>query len=293
MGKREKDKTKRCDSRSLNIDKLEQFIWSTFFINKGLFQHVSTYYGINSYDTPNYKDELKNAEETLVKLQTQRTNLVDAVKGGAMLHEDIKESMDKLRPSITEYEELVKRIESKLGNVQNEDYKELSQAHKYYTDMPFAERRKLVEKFIDHITIYYIDDHQPIEVQNKTTNQWVRYFVLEIKFKITGLSQRFTNGWSLNLNDWTEFKKGVEKNILTFPYNTADITDRPIVEMRPYRLVGNDRNKKVVTAYDTLVPYGNVEDWSEKQLIVHYRKERYIRYKAELIHKLYFDLDSL
>jgi len=191
-----KRRSLNCGNRSINIDKIESFIWRCLFSSSYLKNAISEYHDENA----NYSRLISKAAElntALELLNSQVSNLVSSIKMGVLRPKEAEPELVKLRPEIEALREKIELIEKRNIALSNniDDWQHNGIKTIYY----FKEKVEIITKFIEKIIVHW--------VEKRVDGQLIRYYLIEIKYKIGDLNQFFTNGVGLNMDQWFSIEK--------------------------------------------------------------------------------------
>jgi len=269
MSKRNKNGS--CGNRSINIDKVEGFIWTVLF-SDGRIRDAIMDDSVSAKKIEEYKLKLSGYEMKLKEAYKGRRNLLDVVKTGALKMDEINENIVEIRKEIEELTMSISDLKSKIKLIDTSDVEELNRNKKYFDDLPFEKRKELVNKFIENISVRWI--------QEKFEGVTIRYYLLTITYQVAGIKETYTNGFGLDLDTWANIKYSEEDDDYFFDYQFT-VNPTHILKKLPFKNNGDSG----FPYFTTVVPYGDVDLWDEDDLLSYYGKERLIRYRAELKHK--------
>lgn len=180
-----------CGNRSINIDKIESFIWKCLFSTTFLSNSILEYTESNS-DYLTLHSKRKECLAKLEEISVQMGRIIDSIKEGYVKPHETEEVMNSLRADLNKSDDTLKRIEGHLKsldvhpNMINEIHQKMN--------FSFEEKVDIVWKFIDQIHVHWN------ELPDKDTTY--RFYILEIHYSIGNLKQLFTSGFKSNLDQW-------------------------------------------------------------------------------------------
>jgi DNA invertase Pin-like site-specific DNA recombinase len=165
-------RTKSCGNRSINIDKLETFIWKRLFMKGEFISKIEKEY-TNTDSKARLNDisnELKKKYKEVSKIEKQREKAIGLVIRGLVSEEELKQTLTTLSNKIESLKEIIaqlKKEENKITSSQEviEEYKNLFD--KYSENTTFQEKKKLVNDVIKNIVITTKDNYFHLEVSYK------------------------------------------------------------------------------------------------------------------------------
>lgn len=259
-----------CGNRSINIDKVEKFVWETLFSN-GVVSEAIYNNIIDSSGNLKNRTKLETAESNLEKVQAERKRMLNAIRTGTITMEEAAASMEEIRDRINDYMSEIETIHERLKQLTNIDVADLRHDREHFDKMVFTEREKLVNKYIKSVEVKWIEEEQD--------GVLVRYYILTVTFNVDDFQVRYVNGLGMNLDVWHRIADEVDED-RGFVDGKIDIDSKE--KEVPFRRmeVGG------YPVFGTLVPYGDVDSWDEGELERYYGKKKYKRFKAEREHKL-------
>ena len=258
-------KGENCGNRSINIDKIENFIWDTLFINNNISQAIMEEIGSSS-TRKQCESEIDKIRQNIDVENEGKNNILKGVKSGAFQIEEVEEDMKLIRNNIKQYETKIKLLKDRISSLNDDDVIELFENEDYFIGLSFEHKRRLVEKYIEVIDVFWVD-----EVLDGVR---IRYYKLIINYKVGGIKEMYTNWYGLDLDKWSKVEYDEMNDIIHFSRanSTAieDLFNKVVVDTYPNHL--------------TLAP--NEETQEEDDIIKFYGAKKYKKLKAELRHKL-------
>lgn len=159
-GKRLKGDEK-CSNRSINIDAMEDFVWTRFFVEQRFIEKVKESVEANK-DTSKYQmlvDSINDIDGQMAALDKQKKNAIRLVISGVLSDDDVKSELKVLagqkdvlveqKNRIDEELEFIRAVEKQHETVKNHisDLK---------NDTPFNIKREIIHKYIKKIEINVI-----------------------------------------------------------------------------------------------------------------------------------------
>ncbi|MBL6664140.1 MAG: recombinase zinc beta ribbon domain-containing protein, partial [Flavobacteriales bacterium] len=265
-------KNENCGNRSVNIDKIEFFVWRVLFQDERTFKALVEDIG-SVGKLEQYNQELTDANSEYKELQLKKDRVLNLVSEGIMEIEEVRKKISEFRLQITETNGLISNIKQKINNVNSNEIQDLQRSSEYFKKLSFLERKTLVEKFIESVKIHW--------VENEIDGDTIRYYLIEVIYTINNIVEVYTNHYGLDLDTWLNVKYDKVLDDIYFDYKFVPSTEY-FFEESPFR-IGNDGD--FWTDYTTLVPYGDINFWTTEDLEDHYGKVKYRKFFKELEHK--------
>jgi hypothetical protein len=117
-------KHEKCTNRSINIDVLESFVWSTLFENKTIFNKVKQSFKDGGQDKKKIELEnmVKGYQQTLKALDKEYKRTIDLVVRGVVGESDITETKNRVVRETNKINELLTNVENELKSIVNETF---------------------------------------------------------------------------------------------------------------------------------------------------------------------------
>jgi site-specific DNA recombinase len=270
MGKRSLEGA--CKNRSINIDKIENFVWSVLFVDQRLFEAIKSSYS-NTNDSNLVNNLLKKENQSLTNALKGKDNILEMVKRGTLTPEDVADKMSEIRLEIELHRQKITELSSQVRNIERHNFADLANDSSFFLKMKFEDKHRLVRKYIKSIYIDWIDCEY--------NGQKVKYYKVSINYNVNDIQELYTNSWSLNMDEW--FKVAYDKNKRRAYFDYC---------FKPNSL---DKNKEMAffinqgtsyPDYTTLAPNGNSGLWDYNDYCSYYGENKYLKLKAELDHKI-------
>jgi site-specific DNA recombinase len=240
MSKRYKEQN--CGNRSINIDKIENFIWNILFEPRTI-ELIKEEVG-NLGRKKEYENELLLLEKEIKQLNLEKNNILDIVGKGKVSFDEVEDKINEIRVSLNEVNQ--KKIDTleRYKNIRSLDLSDLEKGSKFFLDMEFEKRQILIEKFIKSIKVHWVEE----TIDSKK----VKYYILIIEFKVNNIKRIFTNDVNMNLDVWLEYRLhySQENKTQTLSFLTTDM-----VSGKFYPLLTIEYYKKYLA--DTFQLYSN------------------------------------
>jgi len=181
-------KHENCGNRSINIDKLDELIWTKFICDGQLSELISEHFKTTSNeDNINILESELNALETSLKTtRNNKSKLINAVLNDVLSNDDIKSKMKVLK---TEEADLIIKIKNKNSelhvykNSENSLDKILNELN-ISPKIDFNSKQQILHKYINDITIEFFGEYYVIDIDFNIQNiESFRYiFVKNYKY---------------------------------------------------------------------------------------------------------------
>ena len=155
-------KTENCGNRSINIDVLENLIWSVFVENGTLLQLIKEHFADNEKD--NILKELTATKEQYQKelneVNRQLKRLIELALNGTFTDAELFSTKKELKTAKNDLELKIIRIDERLQSFINSE-NEISNAEadlKKVSNYSFIEKQEVLKKYLYGIQIRYRED---------------------------------------------------------------------------------------------------------------------------------------
>ncbi|TDT44955.1 DNA invertase Pin-like site-specific DNA recombinase [Maribacter spongiicola] len=117
-------KQEKCTNRSINIDVLESFVWTTIFENRTIFQKVQTAFKDGGLDKKKVEleNKIKDYQKTLKALDKEYKKSIDLVVRGVVEESDITETKNRVVRETNKINEHLTNDENELKSLVNETF---------------------------------------------------------------------------------------------------------------------------------------------------------------------------
>jgi DNA invertase Pin-like site-specific DNA recombinase len=246
-----------CDNRSINIDRIEAFIWDRFFKGEEFLNRIRNEFQNDKERTDELANQVNLLETKIIRLKNEKKRAIELVIKGTITEDDAKNVLQNTKSAIEESEILLKEKATLLYAVENNEQtikKYEDEFIHFTTNTSFDQKRKIVNDFIKNIIVKYDDVCDSYEI------------VIEFKIDIPNETYQTFNRFT-NIEHGGDFvlPRTLKKDVFRLP--TILTIDGANVEMLggddsvPYQIVSSDGHMEKV--YNTKVPYGNVDEWDE------------------------------
>lgn len=166
-----------CKNRGINIDVLEKLIWYYFVAEGNLLKLIESHLiNLNTNDiTIDIKSEIDVYKTRIKVLDTEKSNVVSSIAKGILNDEDAKSFINSIRTEKESIEIKIFNLKEQLEAIQSNKYNlnsitsELSFNALEALNMPYNDKKTILNKYIDEIVIYFDD---------------VEYYYLDIKLNV-------------------------------------------------------------------------------------------------------------
>jgi len=252
-------KGETCGNRSINIDKLEDFIWDRFFKGNDFIDRIKQEFTNDDTKFMELKKQIEILSNKLNTLNNEKKRAVELVIKGTLSERDFKIAIGKTDKDISDTTNKLNELNQRLHVIENntkiiKKYKD--EFIHFTTNTTFQQKKKIINDFIENIIVKYDDsmDSYSIEIQFKIALDKESYQTFE-NFTVIHREGDFILPRSLKEN---KFKL---PKIITI--EGIGVTMLGGDDSVPYREVENGIFEQV---YNTKVPYGNVDNWAEDEV---------------------------
>jgi site-specific DNA recombinase len=179
-----------CGNRSLNIDILDEIIWSKFIGNGELTKLIELHYSnINTSDiVDEIQAEIKVFERKLKVLDKEKTNILSSVRKGVFNESEVKSEMNNIRIEKDTLESKIYNLKEQLDsyNDSNNSIEVIVKDLDFNArNVGFNDKKDILNKYIKDIKIYYDDvKNYYIEIFFKVANMESKVFTIENNYKV-------------------------------------------------------------------------------------------------------------
>jgi site-specific DNA recombinase len=179
-----------CGNRSLNIDVLDEIIWSKFIGDGELTKLIESHYSnINTSDNVvEINAEIKAFESSLKVNEKSKNKLIDLVLSDVLSNAEVKTKMNGLRLEKDVLEAKIYNLNEQLdsySDTNNSIDSILKDLNFNVRNVGFNDKKDILNKFISDIRIYYDDTkNYYLEIYFKVANMDNIVFTIENNYKL-------------------------------------------------------------------------------------------------------------
>src|ERR1035437_1331422 len=255
-------KGETCGNRSINIDKLEAFIWDRFFKGNDFIDRIKQEFANDGTKLIELKKQIDSLSSKLNSLNNEKKHAVELVIKGTLPESDFKIGIGKTDKDIDNTSISLNELKQRLHVLENntkiiKKYKD--EFVHFTTNTTFQQKKKIINDFIENIVVKYDDfmDSYNIEIQFKLALDKESYQTFD----------NFTSILPMHKGDFY-IPRTIGKNKFKLPkVITINAEGMNIIELGgdesvPYK----EEDGIYVRVYNTKVPFGNVDNWSEDEI---------------------------
>ncbi len=254
-------KNKNCGNRSINIDKIEALIWDRFFRSDEFINRIRKELKPDESKSQISKSQISLTQKKIEQLKKEKKKAIELVIKGTLSEDDVKDIISKTNTKIEELELELDEKKSVSNLLDNS-----IQIFKKYKDTfeeiskktTFLQKKRIVNDFIKNIEITY-DNFQSC-------------YEIDIEFKVDLKNENY-----IAFNNFTNvLYKGdfiVPRTIKKMNFVKPVVIE---IDGRNVEMLGGDDDDSVPykvgydgfleKVFNTKVPYGNVDDWTEDEI---------------------------
>jgi site-specific DNA recombinase len=252
-------KGETCGNRSINIDKLEDFIWDRFFKGNDFIDRIKQEFANDGTKLMELKKQIDILNSKLNTLNNEKKRAVELVIKGTLSESDFKNAIGKTDKDINHTTISLNELRQRLHVFENntkiiKKYKD--EFVHFTTNTTFQQKKKIVNDFIENIVVKYDDllDSYNIEIQFKLALDKESY-------------QTFDNFTAIQQNGDFFIPRTIKESKFRLPkiitIEGKGITMLGGEDSVPYK---ENQDGLYEHVYNTKVPYGNVDNWSEDEI---------------------------
>ena len=180
-----------CKNRGINIDALEKLIWYYFVAEGNLLKLIESHLSnLNTKDiTLDIKAEIDAYKSRIKSLDTEKSNVVSSIAKGILNDEDAKGFMNSIRTEKESIDIKIYNLKEQLEAIQSNKFNlssitsELTFSALEALDMPYNDKKTILNKYIDEIVIYFDDvEHYYLDIKLNVGKNVV--LVLDKSYKV-------------------------------------------------------------------------------------------------------------
>jgi site-specific DNA recombinase len=182
-------KHESCCNRSINIDRLDNFIWGILFGKDNFIERLEAELLFGGQGRQLVLDEKKHALKKLEALKIEKQKAISLCLKGIMTEEDLKGALKKLDAEIKNSDETLHELDKKEAALSQGQVKVAEIKDKFvdYTNIThFSQKIKVINELVSNIIVEFIDEHHyEIKIEYKfglpsemwkTANQHAKVF---------------------------------------------------------------------------------------------------------------------
>lgn len=181
VGKRYKEI--KCTNRGINIDVLENFIWNRFFSDKRILEITKNF--LNNDEVENklegLRDNKKKFESKLESRDKEYKNALNLLVKSIISEDDFTTIKNRVETEKSDLKLQLKNVKEQISFYnESELTKESVETDlMHLTNASFNDKRELIKKYIESISINYKEPYYVIRIEFKIND----YYINEDKFK--------------------------------------------------------------------------------------------------------------
>jgi site-specific DNA recombinase len=160
-------KTENCGNRSINIDFLENWLFSKFFLDYSLYKKVKEYLG--SLDTIDSKTsleaEIKELTNKFNQVERKINKLILLAEEDTLTDAEIKHRISALRSEKNDLTIKLNNSNNQLKLIAINNSNDLLKGLKVKSSLSFNDKRKILNSYIKNIKIEFIDNYYKIDIE--------------------------------------------------------------------------------------------------------------------------------
>lgn len=182
-------KNESCGNRSINIDRLDNFIWGLLFGKENFIERLEKELLFKGEDKHKILSEVNNERRKLESLKTEKQKSISLCSKGIISEEDLSENVKSLNIEIKKAEEQIRTLEKSESRLFEDQAKIQIIKDKFvdYTRITnFIQKKKVIDELIKNIVITFTNhNYYLVEIEYKfglpketwkTSNEHAKYF---------------------------------------------------------------------------------------------------------------------
>lgn len=252
-------KGENCGNRGINIDKIESLIWDKFFEDDLLLNRVKKELEKDDNEIKEIKKEIDVVEKRIKNLELEKKRAIELVIKGTLTEEDVTNILKKNKNKTQDLKVRRENLIVKGSSIENRE--NLVEKHKddflhYTKNTSFTQKKEIVNDYIHDIIVNYDDvfDSYLIKIIFKADLGVETYKTFD-RFTVIQKGSDFIVPQTLGKS---KFRKPA---IIQISGNNDSLIHGN--DEIPYKDIGKG---DLYPVFNTRVPYGNVDDWSEDEI---------------------------
>jgi site-specific DNA recombinase len=179
-----------CGNRSINIDVLDDIIWSRFIGDGKLLHFIESHFSnMNTDDIViDLKEELKALEGKLKVLDKERSNIINSIRKGIINDDEVASDMNSIRIEKDILEAKIYNLKEQLNSYSDSSNSLdgiLNDLNFNARNVGFNDKKDILNKYIKDIRIYYEDNDKNyfIEMFFNILNMENVVYIIENNYK--------------------------------------------------------------------------------------------------------------
>ena len=160
-------KDEKCSNRSINISKLEAFIWDRFFKGDEFLNRIRNEFSNDKFKSTELKKQIQSTQEKLTSLNNEKKRAIELVVKGTISEDDVKNILQKTNQAIKECEFKLKENSQVLKATENNarTLRKYDDEFAHFTSKTtFLQRKKIINDFIKNIIIKYDNAYDSYDI---------------------------------------------------------------------------------------------------------------------------------
>lgn len=150
-----------CENRSINIDKIENFIWYQLFAKKGFLERLKSEFSTNKKEINTLENEIAQIKALLKELKAEKQKAISFAVKGLITENELAEVTRKTNSLKKDYsiklEELIKTLSNlKEGDDIIEKYQ--NNFVDFTNITSFTQKKRVINDFIENIVVEFVND---------------------------------------------------------------------------------------------------------------------------------------
>ncbi|PZR20901.1 MAG: hypothetical protein DI539_09520 [Flavobacterium psychrophilum] len=207
-------KSENCGNRSINIDKLDDFVWRKLFLKHGFMQSLRSHFNKNKKgsDSLDVNEQVVVLKKKIESLKNQNEKAIQYVLEDIWKMEDVSVILEKNKKTIADTEKEIELLQSEIKIINNTD----RILKKYQDSIPIHEgdfefKRKVISDFIKNIIVSF----DPV----------TKEYILQLEYLVNIQDEEYKGDvMPRPVKSWSEFTDANKKKDVSKP--RPDIAQR-------------------------------------------------------------------
>lgn len=147
-----------CGNRSINIDRIENFIWFNLFLKGELVERIENDFTFDYDQVAQLEGEIEKINKVLQVYGDEKKRAINLTIKGLLSEDDIADTVSDIDKKIKEQRAILDDLTTKMKGVQNSNEvvsKYRNQFERFTATTSFTEKKQIVNDFIKNIVIKY------------------------------------------------------------------------------------------------------------------------------------------
>lgn len=154
-------KGQNCGNRSINIDRIENFIWLNLFVNGELDKRIESEFKFDQSEVDRLSEKILSLDGKIEALNVERKRAIDLTIKGFIKEDEIADNLADISRKIKELNVIKDDtvLKSSALKYSNDIVEKYNSAFQQYTETStFEQKKNIINTFINNIIVTYSED---------------------------------------------------------------------------------------------------------------------------------------